>query len=423
MSPYLVILGCLVLSAFFSAAETAITSLGILKAKHLLDTGGKAASYLKFWILHPGRILTTILIFNTGVNILASSIVTELVYERFQNGAVGIATGITTFLVLVFGEVVPKSFAKAHYEKIAIASLPIVIFTYYVSYPLILLLSGFAEFVIRVASAGRLHTPLITEEELEFIVSEGEKAGVIGDLKKNIIEGAFDFDETKVREIMTPRTDIKAFAIDTPINVMMEKAVDTGYSRFPVYRNHVDHMVGMVLVKDLLSQTISQKAGSATAKDIMREALFAPESKSIMEVFKDLKRTKSHMAIIIDEYGGTAGLVTMEDILEEIVGEIQDEFDVEEAKIIQVNEQIFDVSGSINLDDFFKFFKLREEDVLENDQDVDTLAGLITQMIGQLPKVGQSVNVSGLNLEVQEVKHRRIHLVRVQILERSNLVS
>ncbi len=423
MGPYIVILGCLFLSAFFSAAETAITSLGILKSKHLLDSGGKAVSHVKFWLTHPGRVLTTILIFNTGVNILASSIVTELVYERYQNGAVGIATGVTTFLVLVFGEVIPKSFAKAHYEKLAIVFLRIIIVIYYATYPLIRLLSGFADLVIRIASKGRKHTPLITEEELEFIVSEGEKAGVIGDLKKNIIDGAFDFDETKVREIMTPRTDIKAFGIDTPLAEMMARAVDTGYSRFPVYRNHVDHMVGMILVKDLLCQTVWPKQGHVTAKEIMREGLFAPESKSIMAVFKDLKRTKSHMAIIIDEYGGTAGIVTMEDILEEIVGEIQDEFDVEEAKILQVSERVFDVSGSLNLDDFFKFFKLSEEEILERDQDVDTIAGWVTQVIGQIPKVGQNVSMGNWSLEVLEVKHRRIHRVRVQVTEREKVVE
>ncbi len=418
MMPYLVIFGCLLLSAFFSAAETAITSLGTLKARHLLESGGKSVAHLKFWISHPGRILTTILIFNTAVNILASSVATELAYVRFQNGAIGIATGITTFLVLVFGEVLPKSFAKAHYEKLAIPFLRVIIYVYYTCYPLISLLSGFADLVIRVVSSGRQHsTPLITEAELEFIVNEGEKAGVIGDIKKNIINGAFDFDETTVREIMTPRTDIKAFSIDTPLKDILAKAIDSGYSRFPIYRNHVDHMVGMLLVKDLLSQAASPKEG-LVAKDIMREAHFAPESKSIMEVFKDLKRTKSHMAIIIDEYGGTAGIVTMEDILEEIVGEIQDEFDVEEAKILQVGDSLYDVSGSLNLDDFFDFFKLNlnTEDTLEKDQESDTIAGWVTQLIGQIPKVGQSVRINGLQLEVSEVKHRRIHMIRVQVL-------
>lgn len=417
MMPYAVIFGCLLLSAFFSAAETAITSLGTLKARHLLESGGKSVAHLKFWISHPGRVLTTILIFNTAVNILASSVATEIAYVRFQNGAIGIATGITTFLVLVFGEVLPKSFAKAHYEKLASPFLRIIIYVYYLCFPLISLLSGFADLFIRLISSGRHSTPLITEAELEFIVSEGEKAGVIGDIKKNIINGAFDFDETTVREIMTPRTDIKAFSVDTPLKDVLAKAIDSGYSRFPIYRNHVDHMVGMLLVKDLLAQAANPKEG-LVAKDIMREAHFAPESKSIMEVFKDLKRTKSHMAIIIDEYGGTAGIVTMEDILEEIVGEIQDEFDVEEAKILQVADNLYDVSGSLNLDDFFDFFKLNlnTEETLEKDQESDTIAGWVTQLIGQIPKVGQSVRINGLQLEVSEVKHRRIHKVKVQVL-------
>lgn len=418
MGPYIVVIGCIFLSAFFSAAETAITSLGILKSKHLLDSGGRSLSHIKFWLAHPGRVLTTILVFNTGVNILASSIVTELAYERFQSNAIGIATGITTFLVLVFGEVIPKSFGKAYYEKVASGFLRIIVYIYYMTAPLIYILSGFADFVIRIASRGRLHTPLITEEELEFIVNEGERAGVIGDLKKNIITGAFDFDETKVREIMTPRTDIKAVAIDTPLQNIMELALESGYSRFPVYRNHVDHMVGMVLVKDLLAKSFAQKSGtSVTAKDLMREVSFAPESKSIMGVFKDLKRAKNHMAIIIDEYGGTAGLVTMEDILEEIVGEIQDEFDSEEAKILQVSENLFDVSGSLNLEDFFDFFKLEKQDILKDEQEVDTLSGWVTQLLGQIPKVGQKVQTSGLSLEVKEVRHRRIHMVRIKILE------
>lgn len=418
MIPYFIILGCLVLSAFFSAAETAITSLGILKAKHMLESRGKSVEQLKFWLKHPARVLTTILVFNTIVNILASSVATQIAYEQFKSGAVGIATGIITFLVLVFGEIIPKSFAKAHYERLSIVSLRFVVAAYYAAYPVVRSLAGIADVVIRVASHGQKHIPLITEDELEFIVSEGERAGIIGEIKKNIIEGAFDFDETKVREIMTPRTDIRAFSVDTPLQDMIKIAMDTGYSRFPVYRDQMDHVVGIALVKDLLLKAISQPKDEVTAKDVMREALFAPESKSIMEVFKDLKKTKSHLAIIIDEYGGTAGIVTMEDILEEIVGEIQDEYDVEQAKIIQVDKNTYDVAGSLNLDDFFKFFKLSrvEGENIERGEDVDTLAGWITQLVGQMPKSGQKVKVAALRMEVLGVKHHRINQVRVSIL-------
>lgn len=418
MVPYFIILVCLILSAFFSAAETAITSLGILKAKHMLESRGKEVEHLKFWLKHPARVLTTILVFNTVVNILASSIATQLAYEHFKSGAVGIATGAITFFVLVFGEIIPKSFAKAHYERLSIVSLRFVLAAYYAGYPVVRSLASIADIVIRLASHGRQHIPLITEDELEFIVSEGEKAGIIGDIKKNIIEGAFDFDETKVREIMTPRTDIRAFSVETPLQEMIGAAMDTGYSRFPVYRDQMDNVVGIALVKDLLLKAISQPKEVVTAKDVMREAFFAPESKSIMAVFKDLKKTKSHLAVIIDEYGGTAGIVTMEDILEEIVGEIQDEYDVEQAKIIQVDKNTYDVSGSLNIDDFFKFFKLNrlEEKYIELGEDVDTLAGWITQLVGQMPKSGQKVKVAALSMEVLGVKHHRINQVRVRIL-------
>lgn len=412
-----VIFACLVLSAFFSSAETAITSLGVIKVRHILDQRGKSASQLKLWLTHPGRVIATILLFNNVVNILASSVTTQLTYVYFESGAIGIATGLTTFWVLVFGEIIPKSFAKSHAEGMALFSMRIIQIIYIMSYPLIRGLSGFADFVIRLISRGSKTTPLITEEEIEFIVSEGEKAGVIGDIKKDIIEGAFDFDETKVREIMTPRPDLTVLHVDTPWKEVVDRALETGHSRIPVYRDNIDQIVGIVLAKDLLkflSQHINETK-NLTASDFMREAHFAPESKSIMEVFKDLKRTKNHMAVIIDEYGSTAGIVTMEDILEEIVGEIQDEFDAEEAQILKIDEHVFEVSGSMNIDEFFSYFKIQESDLRENEkgEDVDTLAGWVTQLIGEMPQVGQKVRVLCFDIEVIEVSQMRIDVVKI----------
>lgn len=412
-----VIFTCLVLSAFFSSAETAITSLGVIKVRHILDQRGKNASQLKLWLKHPGRVIATILLFNNVVNILASSVTTQLTYVYFESGAIGIATGLTTFWVLVFGEIIPKSFAKSHAEGMALFSMRIIQIIYFMSYPLVRGLSGFADFVIRLISRGSKTTPLITEEEIEFIVSEGEKAGVIGDIKKDIIEGAFDFDETKVREIMTPRPDLTALHVDTPWKEVVDKALETGHSRLPVYRDNIDQIVGIVLAKDLLkflSQQVNETK-NLNASDFMRETHFAPESKSIMEVFKDLKRTKNHMAVIIDEYGSTAGIVTMEDILEEIVGEIQDEFDAEEAQILKIDEHVFEVSGSMNIDEFFNYFKIQEGDLRENEkgEDVDTLAGWVTQLIGEMPQVGQKVRVLTFDIEVIEVSQMRIDAVKI----------
>ncbi len=405
---------CLVSSAIFSAAETAVTSLGILKTRHMIDKLGKSVAHLELWAEHPGRVLTTILLFNNIVNILASSIITQITTRYFSSGAIGIATGISTFLVLLFGEIIPKSVAKAHSEKLAVVSMRFIVTVYYISYPLVILLSSFANHVVKILSKGTKIFPLITEEEIEFMVSEGEKAGVIKDIKKEIIEGAFDFDETKVKEIMTPRPDLIALESQDTIASAIEATLRTGYSRLPVFKDTVDRIVGIVIAKDLLNHAHMGKQ-NLPVSEIMREVFFVPESKSLMAVFKDLKRSKSHIAIVIDEYGGTAGIVTMEDILEEIVGDIQDEHDAEEARILEISDNTFEVAGSISLDEFIEYFDLEGNLSFEKEltDDIDTLAGLFTKLVEQMPEIGQTKELANLKMEVLEVDHKRIDLFKI----------
>lgn len=410
---------CLVCSAFFSCAETAITSLGVLKVKHLLNSRSKKAAALRFWLNHPARVLTTLLFYNTMVNILASAVTTQLVEKYTESGAVGIATGITTSLILIFGEVIPKSFGKAHAIPIGIFSIKIINYAYYLIYPIIRLLSGISDFFVRSVSGGGGKNPLITEEEIQFIINEGGKEGVIEELKKEIIEGAFDFDETTVREIMTPRTALTALETTASFQEILEEVNRSGHSRIPIYGDDIDHIVGVVLAKDLLQlMTKGEDTTGLSAQKLMRKVLFTPDSKSIMEVFKELQRSKSHITIIIDEYGGTAGIVTMEDILEEFVGEIQDEFDSEKTKIIEKSEFVFEVVGSINFDEFLDHFGVETRELPRDlrDMEVDTLSGAITHMLGELPRVGQKVLLGPLKLEVKEVSHRRIDLVVVELV-------
>lgn len=418
-----VLIVCLMLSAFFSSAETAITSIGTLKAKHMIDSGGRKLAHLRLWVTSPNRVIATILIYNNAVNILASSVVTYVTNKYFQNAVIGIATGFTTFLVLIFGEILPKSYAKAYSEKLAIFSMRFIVPIYWISYPIVEILSIFADFVIKIFSKGEKTSPLITEEEIEFMVSEGEKAGVIKDIKKDIIEGAFDFDETKVKEIMTPRTNLTAFSMKTSIDKAIELTLKTGFSRIPIYKENIDHIIGVILAKDMLEYLATPDRKGGNVSDFMREVFFAPESKSIMDVFKDLKRSKNHLAIIIDEYGGTAGIVTMEDILEEIVGEIQDEHDVEKAKISKIEANLYEVSGAISIDNFVDFFKIDLKKIPEEQkfEDVDTLAGWITQLIGQMPRVGQKITLGKYSVEVHTVDKHRIDVVRVKKIKRTLL--
>lgn len=407
------ILICLTLSSFFSSAETAITSLGNQKAKYLLKTKGTAVKQLNLWLKHPGRVLTTILVFNNAVNIFTASLATVMATHYFGDSAIGIATGIVTILVLIFGEIIPKSFAKTHAEKTALFSLKIIVILEFLIRPIIKILSGFADGVVTVLSDENEKTPTMTEDELEFIVSESEKAGVIEDLKKEIIESAFDFDETRVREIMTPRTDLTAASKTDSFEDVLKLCLDTGHSRIPIYEESIDHIVGVILAKDLLAEIATKNNDTSKVKidKIMRESFFVPESKTIMEVFKDIKRTKNHLAIIIDEYGGTAGIVTMEDILEEIVGEIQDEFDIEEEKIKKISDNTYDVLGSTTMDAISDFFELDESMI--DDEEAETLGGWMTHLISEMPEVGQTCEAAGLKMEVTEVSRHRIEQARI----------
>ncbi|MEZ4741162.1 MAG: hemolysin family protein [Bdellovibrionota bacterium] len=404
---------CLIMSAFFSSAETGITTLGTQRARYLLKTRGHSAKQLMLWVDHPGRVLSTILIFNNVVNILASAIATSLAVRHFQNQAIAVATGTITFLVLVFGEIVPKSFAKSHAEATALFSMNIIRLLEFLVRPISKILSGFADGVVNAISDEVDKPPAMSEAELEFLVNESEKAGVLGDIKKDIIEGAFEFDETRVREIMTPRTDISAVSSLSSFEDVLRLCLETGHSRIPIYKESIDEVVGVILAKDLLTEMAktSKDLDKIKITDIMREAFFTPESKSIMEAFKDLKSTKNHLSIIIDEYGGTAGIVTMEDILEEIVGEIQDEYDAEEAKILEIGKGVYDIAGSVSISEFLVYFGIDEDEV--DTKEADTLGGWLTLLVSEMPKVGQSVTAGPLKMEVTEVSRHRIERIRV----------
>jgi magnesium and cobalt transporter len=240
----------------------------------------------------------------------------------------------------------------------------------------------------------------------------------MGDVKKEILEGAFEIEETKVREIMTPRLDMVAIHSDTSIPEIKKILVSSGHSRLPVYSADLDDITGIVLAKDIMRLDVEGRSSFSSAKDVLRGVTFAPESRSIAEVLKDLKRARSHLAVIVDEYGGTSGIVTMEDILEEIVGEIEDEHDLEEVGIVAIGEGVFEVNGVVNIDEFLEFFHL---DILAlpedlQPEDVDTLAGWVTQLTQEIPEKGQSVEIGGLLIEITEADRRRIVKTKVTVV-------
>ena len=415
-----IILVSLLVSAFFSGTETAITSLGSLKAKHLVDQNGAAKRQLNLWLNHPARVLTTILIFNNFFHILASAVATDFASRHLQSQAIGIATGVMTLLILFFVEIIPKSFARTHAERIAVPTLRVIYVIYVLMIPIVWLVSEFAARVVSKLGGVRQENPPITEEELEYLVNVGERAGVLEETKKEMIVGVFEFDETKVREIMTPRPDVKWLNEGSNLSEALVLAVESGMSRIPVCENaSIDNVVGILLVKDLLKVARDQPQGGGdfNLKMIMRAPFFVPESKPVMDVFKELKSSKNHIAVVIDEHGGTAGVVTMEDILEEIVGEIQDEYDTEEAEILELEPGIHDVAGSCNIDEFLEYFDIDENTIADKPDDgIDTLAGWIVALLGELPEIGKTLRIGPLNVEVTDVERQRIRRVRVSLI-------
>lgn len=427
-SPYFWLLPiCLAMSAIFSAAETAITSFGSIKARHILDQEGRAINPLNLWLTQPGRVLTTILIFNTLFNVLAAVVITDIIAQLGLGQMIGLPTIVATIIVLTVGVVVPKAIAKTYSEKLSLPALRLVYGVYTCSSPLVWVFSELSNRVALLLGGSKKEVPAITEEELEYLVNASERAGVLEETKKDMLVGVFEFDETKVREIMTPRPDIRWITVDATLDDILKSVIESGMSRIPVCSaDGIDHIVGILLVKDLLRVVKDQatKGQDFNVRHIMRDPFFIPESKPIMEVFKELKSTKNHIAIVIDEHGGTAGLVTMEDILEEIVGDIQDEYDTEEAEIVAVGDNTFEVAGSCNIDEFLDYFDLDGTVIKDRPEDgIDTISGWITSLLGELPDVGKTVTIGPFAVKVSEMERHRIKRVQVSRLESTQTPS
>lgn len=293
----------LFLSAFFSGAETALTSLGKLKIKELMEKGGKWKKSVSIWIEHPNKILTTILIANNVVNVGAATLATAISIKIFASKGVGIAWGIMTFLILQFGEITPKIFARQHAERLSLLVIkPLQVLSLILS-PIIRVLVFLTNLILKPFGGGMtIETSFITEEEIRGLISAGEKEGVLEEEEKEMLHSIFEFGDTKVSEVMIPRVDMVAIDEDIPLNMLLNLIKEKRHSRIPVYRENVDEIVGIFYVKDLL--TLWRENREAKVKDLMRPAYFVPESKKVSDLLHQFQKKKVHMAIVVDEYGG-----------------------------------------------------------------------------------------------------------------------
>lgn len=398
----------LFLSAFFSAAETALISVNKIRLRTKAEDGDKHAERVLRLSNDFDRTLSAILIGNNVVNIASASISTLLFSQMLGAQGVALATLVTTILVLIFGEVLPKSFAKENAEKIAIISSGPLEFIKVVLSPFIWFFIAIKRVLTGKRSADLNVAPSVTEEELKTIIDTVEEEGVLERQETDIIQSAIDFNTITVQEILIPRVDISAVEINTQGQEIVSVCLESGYSRVPVYEGNIDNIIGIIHAKDLLSALANNE--TITARNLLREVKFVYRTKHINDLLAELRREKQHIAIVTDEHGGTMGLVTMEDILEELVGEIWDESDHATTSICQVGENTWQVSGDTNPEDLFEEIGFEEK---RFDSECTSVSGWALEILEHIPQEGETFHYKELDARILKVHDKRIQLVEI----------
>ena len=393
-------------SAFFSASETALTSLSKIRLRNMVEEKVKNADKIQRLVEKPNQLLSSILVGNNLVNIAASSLATLLAIELFNGSSgVGIATAFMTIMILIFGEITPKTIAAQNSEKVSLLVVNIISMIVFILAPVVKVLNVVTGALIRLLGGhADSKTPLITEAELKTMVNVSHEEGVLEIDERRMINNVFDFGDSKAKDVMTPRTDMVAIEENTDYKQIVEIFKEERFSRLPVYRESIDSVIGILYVKDII---FIDEAHFETEK-YMREAFFTYESKPISELFAEMRKNRIPVAIILDEYGGTSGLVTIEDMVEEIVGEIADEYDEAEEEIEVVKEDEFIVDGSTRIDDVNEMIGSRLES-----EDFDTIGGYVIGILGTLPDGGEVIETDGMKIVVELMDKNRVEKLRI----------
>jgi len=407
-----VLIVLLLLSAFFSSAETSMTSVNKIKILSLAEQGNKKARTLLKILEDSGRMLSTVLIGNNIVNLTASALATSLSIRIWGSTAVGLATGVLTLLILIFGEISPKTLATIHSEKLALNYAGTIIFLMRILTPVIFLVNNLSLLflrLMRVDPSAKMNT--MTEHELRTILDVSHEDGVIESEERQMIYNVFDFGDSLAKDIMVPRVDMVFVNVNSTYQEVITIFKEEKFTRLPVYEGTTDNVIGVIIIKDLIFYDVSREFN---IRDIMREPHFTYEYKKTSELMLEMRQDFINFTIVLDEYGATAGLVTLEDLLEEIVGEIRDEYDKDEEDLIrQINDREFIVEGSMKLDDL--------NDALNLDlgsEDYDSIGGYIIERLDHLPGTGESVvSDNQIKLVVDAVEKNRIDKVHIYLPE------
>ena len=415
----------ILLNAYFAATEIAYISLNDAKVSKQAKEGNKKAKQIESMLKNPSKFLATIQIGITFAGFLSSAFASDafadvlapalhnlipaVSLDVWQGISIILITIILSFFTLVFGELVPKRLAMKYYEKIAYGTIGVIRGISIFTSPFVKLLTVTTNMISKIFGVSEDEEEIVTEEEIKMMIDEGEEKGTIEQEEKELLNNVFAFNDIIVSEIMTPRTDMFAIEINEDLNEILDKIDDYKYSRIPVYEENIDDIQGVLFIKDILKEMRESK--KIDIRKIMREPYYVPESKEIDELFRELQNSKQQMAIVIDEYGGTAGLITMEDIIEELMGNILDEYDDdEEIDYQKIDEHTYLLNGSLSL---YYIKRLLNVDIPEGDY--DTLSGYLLEKLGRIPEDDEKVIIEDgdLTYKIEEYEDKRIKYVKV----------
>jgi putative hemolysin len=408
---YFIILAILILlSAFFSGSETALLSLDSLRIKYLVHKNRRGARRLEAIRQHPDQLLSAILIGNNLVNIAASVFATALFVQLFGDRGELLTILLLTPVILILAEICPKTFAARNPERVSFLVLAPIQAVMLVLKPLIWMVTGLARLMTRFS--GNEVERLISEDEIRAMISFGEASGAVPREKRRMLHGIFDLSQIRARDIMIPRTEVVGIEVWTPFDEALRIAQQARHSRFPVYEGSLDEVVGVIHSKDILK--FVDRPEEFSLRGLSRSPYFVPESKRINTLLQAFRQKRIHMAMVVDEYGGVEGIVTLEDIVEEIVGDIQDEYDTEEVLIREVSYGRYLVDGSVSLRVVNQKFGLRL-----SEEHANTLAGFLLHCLGSIPRQGDSCEAQGVHFTVRRVVDRRVEEIEMVLPDNS----
>ena len=412
---YVVILFiCFILSIFFSGAETALTSLSDAKTQQLLEGKHRSAKALHLWFKHPNRVLTTLLVGSNIVNTLSAAIATVLAERLFGGYGIAIAPGLITLILLVFCDVTPKTFARHNAEAIAPVAMVMLAPFYWFFSPIVFLLTWFAALVVRLMGGKSSSSgPIATEEDIAFMIRLGHKGGVLASEEGEMLESVFEFRDTLVKEAMVPRTKIGSLDKNDSLDEVLAEIREHNHSRWPVYQDNIDNVIGIFHSKELF-EVLKHPHAEFDLMNYVRPALFVPDIMKVRALLKEFKHGKAHLAVVVDEYGGTAGIISLEDVLEEIVGEIRDEYDNAEDEQLfrRIDHNNFQADGQASIYDLGDALEIKFPD----EEPYETLGGFLIATYGKMPPPNTEMDFKGWRFMIKNADEKRITSVLIRRL-------